>query len=389
MDRPHALGICAAVAILSGCGASLRPIGAPGAMPQSRTSPLDISRALVRPSTESCPTSACIYVANSQTTRRSSYRSITVYPASGTGNITPYRTIAGAKTGLYPDGLALDSRGKAYVSNPAIHAGISYVSVYSATADGNVKPLRSIAGRATLLLEPGGVALDTNRNVYAANNERRCHGAARCIYKDVYRGYVTVYAAGAKGNVAPIRIIRGTKTGMFNGYAEGISVDGAGYVYVATTASCRGVHFRCRVIIGILVYSPGADGDVSPSWTISGSNTRLSFPRAVAVDEAGNVYVVDYNSGSPTVYVYAAREHGNVAPVQSISGSRTGLLSPTSVAVDLEHDIYVTNLVTNFRRHIYGSVTVYAAGATGNVAPIQTIKGPETGLLSPLGIAIH
>jgi hypothetical protein len=359
----HVLSFCAASAMLAGCGGSQPPIGGPGLTPQGGTAPdLGVNRTSARTSTKSCPAAACIYVSNG-----AADGSITVYAANATGNVRPYRTIAGAKTGLTnPFGVAVDSRGKVYVIK-------ARVLVFSATAHGDVYPLRSITTRSQQL---SGIALDANRNVYASNIKiiGQCRSGCRL------KGYVTEYAAGSRGNVPPIRTIRGRKTRLFN--VGGISVDSIGNVYVATTPSCR-TSSQCRGKTAILVYGPGAHRDAAPSWMLSGSQTRLIHPNGVAVDDAGNVYVSDVGSVYGSVYVYASGQHGNVAPIQAISGPKTNLVTPLSVAVDTVHHIYVAN------SQAAGSVTVYAAGATGNVAPIQTINGPRTGLVIPSGIAVH
>jgi hypothetical protein len=353
----YALRSCAAAMMLAGCGGSQSPISTPGAMPQSRTPRFDANPA----SSKSCPAAACIFVIDHYGDRR-----VTVYPANATGNVSPYRKIAGKKTQLLnPIGIAVDSRGQTYVSSsqPALF-------VYSATANGDATPLRSIMGRATRLRHfwIANLAVDTNQYVYVTDNLQRCHGVLGCDYN----GYVTVYAPGSHGNVTPTRMIYGRKTGMFNrrGPAIGIAVDSAGYTYVTTGKT------------GVLVYAPEADGNVAPSWGINGSKTRLSTPYGVAVDNAGNVYVADLTG---SLHVYAAGQHGNVAPIQDISGSKTRLIEPTSVAVDASHNIYVTN--ENLHTRSY--VTVYAAGATGNVAPIQIIKGSKTRLAVPYEIAVH
>lgn len=92
------------------------------------------------------------------------------------------------------------------------------------------------------------------------------------------------------------------------------------------------------------------------------------------------LYVANYSSNSVTVY--AAGTLGNVAPIQNISGGATGLQGPSGVAVDAMGNIYVSNDTGQ-------SITVYSAGANGNAAPIQTISGSYTGLDDPSGIALN
>lgn len=372
----RALGVGGAVALLSGCGGSQSPVGASGAIPKSNKIPSAYEkRTSVNPSVKSCPTATCIYVANGPSGSLSG--SITVYPANATGNVKPYRTITGKQTGLtFPSGLAVDSRGEIYVSIlPPVQP--SSLFIFAATANGDTTPLRTIAGPTTRLERSTGIALDTDANVYAMNS-RDTHNCTTvgCVSK----GYVTVYAAGSDGNVAPIRFIRGRKTRMLGRSYRHIAVDSEDNVYVANRQGC---YVGCRGENAILVYAPGVRRDSSPTWAISGSRTGLNNPASLAVDDAGNVYVINpaIDSHPDSVSVYAAGEHGNTPPIQTISGSNTGLEGPISVAVDAERNIYVSNYLNN-------SITVYAGGATGNVAPMRTIKGRKTGL-TPYAVTLH
>jgi DNA-binding beta-propeller fold protein YncE len=53
---------------------------------------------------------------------------------------------------------------------------------------------------------------------------------------------------------------------------HGVTLDGAGYLYVADCDSNA-----------ILVFAPGANGNVAPVRTISGANTTLNCPVMGAV----------------------------------------------------------------------------------------------------------
>ncbi|MFY9666042.1 MAG: hypothetical protein WAL67_13545 [Candidatus Cybelea sp.] len=105
----------------------------------------------------------------------------------------------------------------------------------------------------------------------------------------------------------------------------------------------------------------------------SGSSTPatpLAFrqtPHATryAASSCGCLYVANY--ANSTVTVYAADATGNVAPVRAIAGRRTKLDHLFGVAVGSGSTIYASNQ--------NGAVTVYAAGANGNARPVQYIKG--------------
>ena len=87
-----------------------------------------------------------------------------------------------------------------------------------------------------------------------------------------------------------------------------------------------------------------------------------------------------------SVTVYASGATGNALPIRTIIGSNTGLNNPVDIAVGDGGKIYVANYGNGSSE--IGSVTVYAAGATGNVAPIQTISGPNARVQGPDGIAL-
>ena len=133
----------------------------------------------------------------------------------------------------------------------------------------------------------------------------------------------------------------------------------------------------------VTVYPAGARGHAAPIRTISGSNTELNFPQSMALDADKNIYTTNGLNPSEDwlVAVFAAGANGNVAPIRSISGSNTGLHDPAGIALDAGNNVYVTN--GNNR------VTVYAAGANGNVARIQAISGSNTRLRQPFGIAVN
>src|SRR2546422_654579 len=81
-----------------------------------------------------------------------------------------------------------------------------------------------------------------------------------------------------------------------------------------------------------------------------------------------------------------ARASGNALPMAVITGDQTGLCDPFAIALDAAGKLYVAN-------HCANSITVYAPGANGNVAPDHAIVGDQivgdhTGLSSPSGLAL-
>ncbi|MFZ0660131.1 MAG: SBBP repeat-containing protein [Candidatus Binataceae bacterium] len=246
---------------------------------------------------------------------------------------------------------------------------IDSVTIYPAGASGNVAPTATIAGANTGLINPTGIALDSNSNIYVANAASLEGGPDS----------VTVFAVGSNGNVTPTATITGTATGL--AYPTAITLDPSGNIYVANSGSQIGG------VDSITVYPAGSNGNVQPSATISGGSTGLLVPWGIALDSVDNIYVA--NDGSTvgaldSVTVYPAGSNGNVTPSTTITGANTGLDSPGGITVDSGANIYVTN-----DGGLYGgvdSIAIYAPGSNGNATPSNDLFA--LGLLDPSGIVV-
>ena len=337
--------------------------------------------------------------------------SITVYAPGAHGNAAPIRTITGNNTGLNgAAGIALDQASNLYVAN----SGSSAITVYAAGASGNATPTRIIQGSNTGLAEPGCLALDAGGKLYVVSSlatritayaagatgnatptaaigpDTRPSlnydwGIARDAAGNVYvtspgGNTVTVYAAGASGHATPTAVISTISATNQTGYPTGLTFDRAGNLYV-TNSQYRSAGSCCYP--SITVFAAGAGAGATPMTTITGSNTGMNNPLAIALDAAGNLYVA--NAGNSccgygnSITVYAAGASGNATPIATLVGTLTGLNGPAGLAMDAQGNLYVANSGSN-------SITVYAAGASGNVAPIATIAGANTGLAAPVGI---
>lgn len=104
-------------------------------------------------------------------------------------------------------------------------------------------------------------------------------------------------------------------------------------------------------------------------FTITGGSTGISSPYDVGTDAAGNIYVP--NSRSSEINVFAANASGDVAPIRTISGAQTGLQDPMGINVAADGSFWIAD-------HNGTHMARFAAGASGNVSPIQTISGAAT-----------
>jgi len=301
--------------------------------------------------------------------------SITVYPVTANGNVAPLRSITGSNTMLgtcFPNQITVDKSGKLYVSCQRV--GSSWgILVFAAGANGNVAPTTTIGGNATLLDFPYGLGTDRLGNLDVSNCGTQCTGSGS-------PPSVTVYAPGASGNVAPIRIITGSLTQMGCSFPCPLAVDHAGKIYQFNTQS---------TMLDYTVYSSTANGDVAPIRTLhdkrqSGPNLSTS---SMAFDSVNDMFTVTYLNGSVEVDKFNMGARGKINPASILSGSSTQLVQSQSIALDATNQEFVGNCGPCGGGSTE-SVTVYAAGASGNVAPIAMIAGSATGLGAIQSIAI-
>src|SRR5580700_3941327 len=172
---------------------------------------------------------------------------------------------------------------------------------------------------------------------------------------------VEIFAPGANGCVKPKRTISDE---------GGLAIDSNNLLYVANSKTAT-----------IDIFPAGSS---TMQAQIGGSNTGLVAPRTVAIDASLNVYVFDATTA--TISEFAAGATGNVAPIRTIAGSNTGLSGGNGFGFGIalskaSGEIFVSNASSN-------AILGFAATASGNVAPIQTIAGGATGLSVPLGLAV-
>jgi NHL repeat-containing protein len=126
-------------------------------------------------------------------------------------------------------------------------------------------------------------------------------------------------------------------------------------------------------------FSLTAAGAQAPVAVLSGAATGLDEPMGVAFDASGKLWVVNQGFvGPPAIRVFAAGATGNAAPVQVISGAATTLVQPSGIAIDPSGNIWVADLSAR-------TVDVFAPTANGNVAPIRTVTYPN--FYQPVSVA--
>ncbi len=178
-----------------------------------------------------------------------------------------------------PYGIAVDGAGTLYVvdSNVNIVRKITAAGVVTTLA-GTFGQIGLVDGTGTAarFAVPFDIAVDTAGNLYI------CDHGNHAIRKVTPAGVVTTLAgSGSPGKVD------GTGTAALFKFPAGISVDTAGYVYVADTDNQV---IRKISPAGVVTTIAG-----SGIGSADGVGTAATFfnPKDVAVDSIGNVYVVD------------------------------------------------------------------------------------------------
>jgi len=240
--------------------------------------------------------------------------------ADGTGSVARF---GGEPEMGGPAGVAADSAGNVYV------ADTDNQTIRKITPAGLVTTLAGNAwkqdvtgrvgggsddgtGSAAQFSSPWGIAVDKTGNIYVADSQNNS------IRKVTPEGTVTTLAGVSdfmnRGSAD------GTRTQAQFWGPEGVAVDDAGNVYVADTGSRAIRKVTPKGVVTTLGGHPGCDGHADGT-----GNMARFYPTGVAVDSAGNLYVVDSDNstilkGFPanTGSLLATNQHGaQMAPRDS------------------------------------------------------------------------
>lgn len=299
---------------------------------------------------------------------------ILIYAAGSNGNVAPSATISGFRSGIVvPDGVAVDSDGDIYVANEATLQGrkLSYqsgsVTIYAPGSKGDAAPAATIAGAGTELVEPEAITLDSSRNIYVSS------------YVNNVGLAVNLYAAGSNGNAAPLATIGGSNTGL--GYPAALAVDSDDNIY-SLNSDLGPLHTD-----GINVYPSGSSGDVAPSVTITSNFTGLGASSGIAVDNSGKIYVPDINGGDAglgSVSIYPAGSYGIGPPLATITGSDTQLSYPSAIGLDPSGEIAVLKIISSISTHRAAWVTQHQTEPSRSI-PSGTTSPPQSRSITGAG----
>ncbi len=231
---------------------------------------------------------------------------INVFAPGATGDVAPVSTLSGGNPGLAnPQGIVIQNSKLYVASGPFGGGGTHSITVFQlplAPGVNNVAPLAVIAGAATGLQAPFGLALDSSGNIFVANLDNKVLEFAP----------PPPSSFASPTNVAPTLTI----TSGLNA-PEGLAIRGT-TLYVSNDTDT------------ITEYSLPGGALIN---TISGANTALSRPLGIAVDATGNLYVVNTGTAGNQVLEFAPGASGNATPIATISGTATKFVSAQFVFI--------------------------------------------------------
>lgn len=306
------------------------------------------------------------------------------------GDTTPVRMVFDP----YPsfNGVAVDP-----VNNLVLFSDTNRKSLllYPRTAGGSgeaaTQPIRQIMGPDTGVGFVAGVAIDPDhRELLTVNND--------------VEDRMVVFDYDDHGNVKPKRLL----------YVPHQSWG------IALSKKRDQLVFSVQTPNMIVWYKREAKGLEAPVRVVRGAKTRMGDPHGVAVDDVNDeVLVANHGNWRPvelitsytaydtresrqetnptqrvteglrgrfllgSITVFPAEASGDVAPKRTIAGPLTELNWPMGITVDPgNQEMAVANNGDN-------SILVFRRTDDGNAAPLRAIRGPRTGIKSPMGVQIH
>src|SRR6267143_711547 len=246
----------------------------------------------------------------------------------------------------FPSGVALDASGNLYIADQYNHRirKVAAATGIITTVAGNGSPTFAGDGGAATsasLWSPTGVALDASGNLYIADyNNHRIRKVAAAT------GIITTVAGNGGASFAGDG---GAATSASLNYPFGVALDASGNLYIADQSN-----YRIREVAAATGIITTEAGNGSPGFAGDGgaaTSASLSFPRSVALDAGGNLYIADYfnqrirkvDAASGIITTVAG--NGGIGAFAGDGGTATSasLNRPSGVALDASGNLSIAD----------------------------------------------
>ena len=206
---------------------------------------------------------------------------------------------------------------------------------------------------------------------------------------------ILIFRGSANGDEPPIRVIQGPCTKLVTPHSVSLDLE-HGEILVASLTGKRINAFRWD-----------ANGNAAPVRMITGPQTQLGHLVGIAVDPVQNLMAV---ANSEDILVFNRTDDGNVAPRARIAGPKTGITDEPWQMQFYEGKIYLA-ASNHLHVNLYSGVTlketskavpddpwlnptlgfvgIWNITDNGDVPPRAMIRGPFSGLLHPVGLALN
>jgi sugar lactone lactonase YvrE len=300
---------------------------------------------------------------------------------AGNGNYGNSDGTGAAATFTAPNGIAIDSAGNFYVAdtgNQKVRKITPAGLVSTLAGDRVVGSADGVAAAATFR-NPQGIATDRQGNVYVADKDNHA------IRKITPTGAVTTLAGMAD--------VMGSAdgSGAAAGFSapESIAADSSGNFYLTDTFNHTIRKITPTGLVSTLAGKAGVNGSADGSVAAA----TFGYPRGIAIDSLGNLYVADTGNGTvrkitPVGLVSTLAGTAGVAGSADGSGAAASFRYPTGIVTDGTGNLFVTDPGQNTIRKITPAGLVSTlAGSPGVYGGVDG-NGAVARFNSPTGIAI-
>jgi len=261
-----------------------------------------------------------------------------------------------------PGGIAIDPAGNLYIADTldGLVRKVSNGTITTIAGDSTngTQGYSGDGGPATsaLLLAPSGIALDSFGNIFIADQGNN-------VIREISNGTIVTFGSD---NPNALKLTT----------PAGVAIDPAGNLFIADKGNHRIVKVTPAGVWSVLAGSKdskgkwisGFSGDNGPA-----TSATLSFPAAVAVDAAGQVYIADsLNSRIRLVSTNGiiTTIAGTGRPAYSGDGgpaTSAAIFNPPGLAVDAGGNVYIAD-ANNERVRFLQAVPVVFSGGVVNAA---------------------